>query len=81
MSSHGEESCSLQKLDLDPDPNVKRAGRGKKASIKYKRTLGEENETWWLPLSWLERGVNHLYGKYSSPKGLAQLLPPLAQSG
>lgn len=78
LSSHRRESCSLQKLDLDANPNVNRAGRGKKASVKYK-AVREENETWCFPLSWLDRGVNHLHGKYPSAKGLAQLLPPCTE--
>jgi len=54
LSSHRGKSCPLQRLDLDPNPNVKRVGRGKKTSIKYKRMVREKNETQWLPLSWLD---------------------------
>lgn len=57
-SRHGGESCSLQKLGFNPDPNFKRTGREKKASSRYERMVREENETWWLPLSWLDREIH-----------------------
>lgn len=78
LRSHGGKHCSLQNLDLDTNANIKRSGRGKKASIKYKRKLREENKTWWLPLSWLYRGVDYLREKYPS-KGLAQVLSPCTE--
>lgn len=71
-----EESCSLQKLVLDPNPNIKRGGRGKKASIKYKRMVREENETWWLPLNWLDRVVNFAW-EISISKGAGSAPFPL----
>lgn len=74
-----EQSCSLQKLVLGPNPNIKKVGRGKKASIKYKRMVREENETWWLPPNWLDRAVNCLHGKYPSAKGLGKLLSPCTE--
>lgn len=70
-----EDSCFLEKLDLDPSSNAKREERRKKASTEYKMMIRVEKETWWLSPSCLARVVHHLHGKYPW-KGLARFLSP-----
>lgn len=46
LAADRQDSCLLEKLDLDPNSNGKRVERRKKAYTEYKTMIREEKETW-----------------------------------